>query len=244
MNEITEVAAAQPSPGTRPLRARPLWILARLLLASIVVMGGLQIWRQSLIEPMIPLLRGAVEFVAPDFQVDVVDIAHRGLNDTLRFRANLAAPIFFAGHTIYPFGWGNRPRGGYQISLTLGGLLGYVALFLIIIIALPARGVRNHVFRLVLSPPLIAILLLIDAPFTVAAELWNALYQDYAPHEICALMVWSRFLMGGGGYVLAILFAGIAISAANRISVTGFAPNLRGEHDPDDARAWNLRHRR
>jgi len=98
--------------------------------------------------------------------------------------------------------------------------------------------------RVTLSPPLIAILLLIDVPFTVAAELWNGLYQDYAPHEICVLMVWSRFLMGGGGYMLAILFAGIAISAANRISVPGFAPKLRGEHELDDARAWNLRHRR
>jgi hypothetical protein len=219
-------------------------VLVRVLLTSVVVLGFLQVWRQPLIEPMIPPIRNAIDLVAWDFRIDAVDIVHKGPNDTLRFRANLATPIFFGGRTLYPFGWGTNPPGGFQVYLTLGGLLGYVALFLIIVIAWPAKGAREHLIRWALSLPLIAILLLIDIPFTVAAELWNPIYQDYAPHQICTLMAWSRFLMGGGGYMLAILFSGVAVAAANRLSVTDSAGKSGAEDDLDDARAWNLRHRR
>jgi hypothetical protein len=201
---------------------RPLYLIARLALAIAIVLGSLQLWSKSLIEPMIPMFRNAVEFIAWDFKVDTVEVVQHGSEEALRFRANLAAPISFRGGTVYPLGWGNAPKGRFQVLLSLGGLLGYVAMFSIIAIAWPSRCIRGYAWRLVLGLPLVATLLVIDVPFTVAAELWNYLYVHYAPNEVCVLMVWSRFMMGGGGYMIGILFAGITVALSSRLAVSQF----------------------
>jgi hypothetical protein len=241
MTDATTLARSGITP--RLTLTAPLKILVRLLITSAVLLGALQLWKRPLIEPMIPLFRVASEFVAQDFKIDDVEIVRHGPNETLQFTANLAAPIFFGGKTLYPFGWNHSPAGGYRVYLTLGGLAGYVALLLIIVIAWPTKRVRNYVIRLALSLLFAAVLLAIDIPFTVAAELRNVLY-DYAPHEINALMVWSRFLMGGGGYTLAILFAGVAIAGGDRLSGANLLKTLvKSNPGVDDARAWNLRHR-
>lgn len=72
--------------------------------------------------------------------------------------------------------------------------------------------------RLGLWAPLTIILFIIDTPFTVIAELWNALRNDFDSHGPCGWMVWSRFLMGGGGLVIAGMMGVLTIAAAAHVT--------------------------
>jgi len=185
------------------------------LVASIAVLVLLHAFRRPIVEPMIPVFRAAVRLLATEFIINSAEIVREGPKETLRFRANLSMPLKFAGQTLYPFGWrGVVPQGGYQVRVDLGGVLQYCALLLILVLAWPASHVKEFAIRLALSLPLTAILLLIDVPSTVAAELWGVLHREYDPGGFNGWMVWSRFLMGGGGLVIACLMGTLAIAAA------------------------------
>jgi len=194
---------------------RPLELAIRLLAASVLVLGTLHAFQRPIVEPMIPAFRAAVRLLATEFVIDSAEIVQEGPNETLRFQANLSMPLTFAGRTLYPFGWsGVVPQGGYQVALNLGSVLQYCALTLIAVVAWPASHFKEFSMRLALSTPLLSLLLLIHVPFTTVAELWGLLYDDYDPSGFCAWLVWSRFLMGGGGLALASLAGALAIAAA------------------------------
>src|SRR5580698_7047869 len=98
-------------------------------------------WLQFvLVRPMLPVFGGTVELLAPQFTLESLDLT-QAQPPTVRLRANLLEPVNFAGHTVFPLGWlGRLPQGGYQVSLSLTGLLQYPMLVMLIVLAWPASG--------------------------------------------------------------------------------------------------------
>jgi hypothetical protein len=164
---------------------------------------------------MIPVFHGMLRLLAPEFTLTAEDLVQQGRSEVLRVRANLAAPIDYAGHRLYPFGWNGVPRGGFQVTLTLSGILQYSAWMLILVLAWPLRSPTELAVRLALWIPLAMLLIAIDTPLTLIAELWNTLRDRFDPNGFCGWMVWARFLQGGGGLLLGGLLAVLCIAAAD-----------------------------
>ncbi|MBC7984445.1 MAG: hypothetical protein H7Y02_11380 [Candidatus Obscuribacterales bacterium] len=192
---------------------KPLEITVRFLVAGAAVLWLGGVFERAIVESSLPLVRAVFEFVDDDFTVLGLDVAHEGANETLRLKADYSHPIYLegVGTFIYPMNLDPRTAGWLQVNLTVGGLLQYGLLMLIVVLAWPARGIREMLVRLGLSLPLLAVFLLVAAISTLLAELWNPLHQDFAPQEFWPLLAWSRFLMGGGGAMLALVIAGAAI---------------------------------
>jgi hypothetical protein len=125
------------------------------LIAGALVLWSAHLLERSLVQRMLPAFNRIIPLVDDEFTILTTDITQDGANESIRFRLNLSRPIAVGGQTIYPFGWGPIPPGGFQVAIVLGGAL---------------------------QP----------------------------------LMIWSRFLMGGGGLALGILFGGLAIAVAGR----------------------------
>lgn len=192
-----------------PVRAAPppVSLVVRFALASALVLGSLHFSERALAERLIPVFRAAIWVLDDSFVLTEVSVARDGQNAVLRFRANLARPLKEGGRVLYPFGWQGMPLGGYQVHCTLGGVFAYGALLLIVVLAWPARSLRERGARSLLAVPGVALLLLIDIPSTVVAELWNSVEHQFDPHALGGWMIWSRLLMGGGGFVIALLLA-------------------------------------
>lgn len=205
-----------------PLAAlpHPLKLAVRLGVASILVLWMAHSFQRTLIEPLLPALRATIEYLESDFTILGTDIAREGPNETIRVRANLASPLYVAGRIVYPMGWNRGTEGWLQVNLTLGGVLQYVSLMLIVVLAWPAQRVSEFIVRIAIALPLITLLLLLHAPFTILADLWFPIHDDYDPHSFWPLLAWSRFLMGGGGIAAALLLAIVAIVLA-RFVVSG-----------------------
>ncbi|HTY93530.1 MAG TPA: hypothetical protein VMC02_06565 [Steroidobacteraceae bacterium] len=199
----------------------------RLVIAGVIVLGMLYVAGRTLVGPLVPALAATVHVIDPDFTVLSASVGQHGAMQTVAFRADLAGPLELAGRTLYPLGWNTaQPQGWFQIDLSLGGLLQYSALLLIIVLGWPARKAREFALRLALCLPLAALLVFIAAPSTVIAELWKLLGDQFAPGEVSGWLVWSRFLMGGGGLAIAgILAAGVIVVAQRRQAThrAGFA---------------------
>ncbi|HKT73403.1 MAG TPA: hypothetical protein VJQ47_10965 [Steroidobacteraceae bacterium] len=183
---------------------------------SLLVLIPLHLGRHAIVEPLIPVYIGTIRLLSPEFTVQSVDVAPEGAAETLGVRTNLSVPLLYAGRTLLPFGWNGSPGGGIEVGLSLEGLLEYPAMLFIAVLAWPASTRREFALRIGLAIPAAALLLL-EAPLTVVAELWAILRDDYDPQGYCGWMIFSRFLMGGGGLALAIVLAGLIVAAARWI---------------------------
>ena len=206
-------------------------LAVRLAIASVLILGVMHLLQRPAARALIPVFRAAIHVLSDSFVINDVRITQHGASDTVRFRANLAQPVTLDGRKIYPFGWNGGPQGGFQVTYTVGGVLSYIALMLIVVHAWPAQGAREQALRFLLSIPRIAVLLVLDVPTTVLAELWNGLYDWADIHRVSGWMVWSRFLMGGGGYLIALLMAAGVLVWARWLSTPPDCCEATGHHE-------------
>jgi hypothetical protein len=198
---------------------RPFELLLRVLATAVLVLGIVHVAQRTIIQAWLPVICAGTRLAAADFTIRTAEILDDDSGQRLRIDANLAMPIEFEGQTVNPFGWSaESPAGGYRISLSLPGLLQYSSLLLIIAIAWSWRDFWEITVRLLLCVPLMAALLMIEAPLTITAELWQLVGEQVDPLAGSAWTVSSRFLMGGGGLLLAGLGAALAIGLGARLA--------------------------
>jgi hypothetical protein len=194
-------------------RPRPLRLAVRLLVAAALVLFPVVVLQRLLVEPLLPVFKTVIGVLDQQFVITDARVDREGPDEVMLFQANLKQPTKIAGHLVYPFGWYGVPPGGYQVTCAPGGVLLYSAVLIIIALSWPASRVREVVVRVPLCLLFVALLLLIDVPTTVVAELRHSVETLVDPHALSGWMIWSRFLMGGGGIALSVLLAVIAISA-------------------------------
>jgi hypothetical protein len=197
---------------------RPHRIIGRFLIAAAIVLGGVHEFGSEVIRPLLPIYSHTIELLDGRFTITDAHLSHEGSNEVLRFRANLARPLLVGGKEMDPFGWSRPPEGGFQITYTVGGTLQFDALLLIAVLAWPAGSAREMAWRMGIALPMGAALLLLDIPFTVVAELRNFLATAVDPNGVSDWMIASRFLMGGGGAMIALVVALLSILAGRRLS--------------------------
>ena len=196
---------------------RALELAGRALLSTVLVLIVVQALGRSLVRPLIPVFRTAVPFLDPRFVITDVRLTRLGASEVVRFRGNLSQPVLIDGRIINPFGWNGMPAGGFQITYTVGGVLEYGALLVIFVLAWPASRVSELTCRLALSLPCIALLSLAIVPFTVVAGLHNCLESLLESSPTGALLIASRYLMGGGGFAIALVAAVLCIECARQL---------------------------
>ncbi len=172
----------------------------------------------AIIQPLVPGIQSGLALCTADFRILGTDIyLDRGIY-SLRIRADLARPTVVGKRVLIPISSGNTIEGWMDIRLTLGGLLQYPLLLLIVVLAWPVSSLREMLTRLGISMPLVALLFAITAFVTIMAELWFPLHAQFAPGEHWLLLTFSRFMMGGGGQAIALTIGVIAIGVATRVS--------------------------
>jgi hypothetical protein len=197
---------------------RPLEVCARAVVATGLVLALSLSCGKWIVRPLLPMLAATVPRLDERFTVQGVDLLDDPAGERVELQANLAFPVTVRGTVIEPFGTGDMPPGGFLVTETVGGTLQYVDLLAIIALAWPAMGWREHLARWLSAMPLCFALVVLQLPATFAAELWGGVVEPLAPGLVSPLMVWSRFLMGGGGFALALLFGAIAIAASKRLA--------------------------
>lgn len=190
----------------------PLRLGARLIVASIVVLWLALQYQRALVDPLLPAFRVVLTAVQTDFSILGVEVSRAGTREAVRLRANLAHPIYVAGTKVNPIdGW-------FEVTLTVGGVLSYSLLTLIVVLAWPFVFWREFLLRMLIALPLMVALILVNVAVTFPAELWFPIHGNLVPDETWPLLVWSRILMGGGGLVAGIMMGALAIMLAARIT--------------------------
>ncbi len=210
---------------------RPLELVARIALVATVLLWLANHYAEGIVRPLIPAFQHAIDMLDNDFVVLGMDISSETGNRTLRVKADLARPIQVAGKWIAPMNSDPRTAGWMQVDLTLGGIMQYSILLLIVVLAWPAANLREFSMRVGMALPMVA-MLLINVPSDILANLWFPIHDDYDAEAFWPQLAWSRFMMGGGGQVLALLMGAAAIGLGRLASRRGPCLMQAVAHDP------------
>lgn len=187
----------------------------------VVVIAGLMLWTVNacaglIVRPLLSPIRGAIEMFGVEFRILGLELASEEGRAMLRLRADLEQPIEVAGRTLYPLNWTAENAGWMQVDLGLGGLLLYPVLLLTLVFAWPAAHAQEWLVRCGFALPLALLVFVVPATVTLLAELWFPIHDDHDASSTWPLLIFSRFLMGGGGQVLS-LFLGLVSIAPGKL---------------------------
>ncbi|MDH4393268.1 MAG: hypothetical protein QE285_17825 [Aquabacterium sp.] len=184
-----------------------LWAVA----TALVMLVALLLSGEWLVRASIPALHSMFEWIAPDFQLQRLELQRDKADQVLRAWVTLGRYTFVGAQLITP-----DPRGMAQAStLAVHGLQGPL-LALWAAVAWPAAAVRTRLLRLLVCLPAAALMFLLDAPVVLAASIWQFLVDAHAPGSWQPLLIARDLLQGGGRFVI-----GLAIGAGCAIAVSG-----------------------
>jgi hypothetical protein len=198
------------SASRAPRGASAASLLWRLPLATALVLLAAHLWSHDLLVQLKPVLSWALETAADDFTVLQFDFAKDRGNDSLVALAQLKRTLMFGSTAVVPDG-----VTAMAVGSATGNVLQPMLVALVLMLAWPSHLLEMAV-RLAIGTVLQAGVLLINTPLSMAAWLWFAHLQRYAPDERSALVWWNIFLNGGGRLVLGLASAVLAIALARR----------------------------
>ena len=174
--------------------------------AALVLLVALGWWQQLvLVDALLTPWRATLEWLEPDFKV--VDLRSRATatEKLIELVVTPARVILVNGRAIVPeageMAAASISRGTPWLTLTV---------FLVTLVAWPvARPATEWPLRAVVGLPLMAALLLVDVPITLLGPL-RAMVAGSNSSDFEPWIVGSRFLRGGGRFLLAIGLAAAA----------------------------------
>jgi hypothetical protein len=186
----------------------PRFLLRFLLIAAILGFAAVR-WAQPVTEALLPLFKGEIARLDDAYRIDRLYIDRDAADQVVRIDVGLARPLSLNGRTFYP-----DPRGRATASTLVGNVTLPCVLMIAVSLAWPCRSGRRFVMRALVLMPALLLLCLLDVPFILWASIWGLIVQAADPNRFSPLLMWCDFLLGGGGFALAMAF-GACIGSLN-----------------------------
>lgn len=185
-------------------------VVLRAALATALLLVAAQFHSRDAVGVLLPGLSKALAWVADDFEIISVEFVTERNSLNIAALARLAHVVVLGGRAIVPDG-----QALLIAATTVGTVLQPLLVALVLVLAWPAR-LPEMALRLLMAAVLLALVLLIDTPFSLAAGLWDAQLRQYAPGHASPLVWWHIFLSGGGRLALGLVAGAVAIALARR----------------------------
>jgi hypothetical protein len=169
------------------------------LIAAFIAAIRLQVLRY-----LLPVYLWEISSLDADFHIIGLGVQQVVADTYISVNAALAHPVTGAGKILYP-------DSGFELTAaTLSGyVLQTIILFAGILCAWPSSQWRSGLARIVLGPPVLLAVLMIDVPLVLLSALRQGVLSELGDTRFHPLLVWANFLNFGGRLGLAV-FAGIA----------------------------------
>jgi hypothetical protein len=180
----------------------------RLAWASAAVLMVASRYSNDLIRWLIPVWSSLLHFLADDFQIVRFGMFQDRNDSAIAALALLDHTVVIAGRAVLP-----DVVAPILVSSTVGTVLQGTTVALVTVLAWPAP-LRQMLPRLVIATALIAAVLLVETPLSMAARIWTTLVRAQAPEEPSPWAWWSLFMNGGGRMAIGLLIGAASIALA------------------------------
>jgi hypothetical protein len=193
-----------------------------LVTACAVLLPISVLYGEAIVSAWLPTYKAVFIWVADEFKLRQFFIDKEGVDRVIRAQVSWQPYIMYGGK-----GTLTNPNGVANASTLLAhALLGPIVAILVAV-AWPLKNRSNDsvqkfalwqwVTRLVLLIPAVSICVLLDIPFVLAGELWEIALPSLDPQATSPLIIWKKFLQGGGRYALNAAAGVFAVMGAQRV---------------------------
>lgn len=182
------------------------------MLTSVALLWVAHWYSRDAVALLMPALSKALSFVADDFKILRFEFVEERGNAAIAALATLDHVLVLGGRAIVPNG-----TSVMAVTTTVGTVLQPVLVALVLVLARPVRWFEA-VLRIVFVAPLIALVVLLDTPFSMAAWLWEIQLRAYEPGRASPLVWWNIFLNGGGRLALGLLAGASSVVLAQSVA--------------------------
>lgn len=187
-------------------------IALRLALATTLVLTAAYFFSRDAVRLLMPMLSSALSAVASDYKILRFDFFDERHNASIGAIARLEHTLVLGGRAIVPDG-----QSVMGVGATIGTVLQPVWVALVLVLAWPAHW-REMLLRLLIIAPLLAAVLLVDTPLSMAAWLWDVHLRMHEPDRASPMVWWNVFLNGGGRLALGLIAAALSIALARQLA--------------------------
>lgn len=185
----------------------------RFLLACILLLTLAQVYGHDFVAALFPVFRWALGFLDDHYRILFLGLTSQGADSVVRLDVTLARPVIVGGRLILP-----DPRGIATVTTLAGHVLQPAILMLAVLAAWPVRQLHEYLARVAGGAVMLALLLLVDVPFVLLAEIWSMLTDVHTPGHYSPLIAWSTFLQSGGRLALALALSVFVVVAGQRFA--------------------------
>lgn len=201
---------------------RSLWILVRFAFASALLGCLANAYQAPLVSRVVPLFQTWFQLFDDTFKTVDLGVVKVMGEDVIR-RTATAAHIHVVGGTVV---WTGR-ESSMQNEVGAGLVLQPLVLGLALVFAWPWKRWGELGLRVMLACPLLAAVILFDAPALIYGIEWYGELQLLDPNHFSPLVQWGDIMNSGGRFALTAVAAAIAIIGAARVFVRSRIARLR-----------------
>lgn len=178
----------------------------RFVLALLVLLALNHAYAKYLTEALLPVFRWEIAQLDDAYRVLDLTLSQQGADTVLRLEVGVAHDIVIGGQVLPA-----DPRARANVSTLAGQLTQPAMLALALILAWPNRKPSEYPLRALVACAGLALVLLIDVPFVLWAEVWDIHVTAFEPGRFSPLLLWRDFLQGGGRFVLGLAVGVLAV---------------------------------
>lgn len=182
------------------------------MLASVALLWAAHWYSRDAVALLMPALSKALSLVAEDFKILRFEFVEERGNAAIAALATLEHTLVLGGRAIVPNG-----TSVMAVTTTIGTVLQPALVALVLVLGWPATWFEA-LLRIVFVAPLIALVVLLDTPFSMAAWLWEIQLRAYEPGRASPLVWWNIFLNGGGRLALGLLAGASSVVLAQAVA--------------------------
>lgn len=187
----------------------PTAILARLAVASILLLPLVIYLAKPIVTVLLPVYRAVFELLAGDYRILFLGFSFEGADSVIRMNVTLSHATAVAGHLVMA-----NPQGVATVTIMVGNLFQTVMIGLIAVLTWPSASGRIVFLRMFILIFLSLVETILNTPLLLAGELWGIFVDNLSPESWSPLVAWVDFLQSGGRYVIGLMAAIISIAAA------------------------------
>lgn len=195
--------------GSRPSLVE---LAARLLIATVVAVAVVGVFRREIVQWLLPAFRFVLEAIDSQFNILILDVTDRKLDQVVRLRVELARTVVMNSHVTRP-----TPGGWLEVTTTLGTVLQSGLTAFITAAAWPAARAGEFMARMFAAVVLGLFLILFDAPIDLLAYVWDMFIYSFDPQGFYPIWKYHEFMIGGGRFALGTIAGAVAIVGTARV---------------------------
>jgi len=163
----------------------------------------------ALLQPLLPAARTVMAWAEPAFAVQSLQLLVYPEGERVRAMVAIARPLAVGEQLVLP-----HPRGRAHAQVPVAQVWQAPLLLVLLLLAWPTAAWGEALLRALLALPALALVLALDLPLVLLAEIWKLLLDAHDPGGWKLLVAWSDLLRSGGRVITGVLAATAVVAAA------------------------------